>query len=809
MRTFIRASLRTHGRRYVAVGLAVLIATAFMVTTNALGAAAKDGWRTAIAGEFEGADAVLTDVPRDAFSQVGATGGVRAVATSDTAFFPISTGSLDSTASVGTAATDEAFRWQRLVSGEFPTRPKDVLISTDRADQAGVSVGDRLTVDSGARSIDFTISGTVEPSAGDLGSSVYVPEQAMGRLLGAAPTRVLVTLDGDADAAQLQRLRDAVPQATVQPVDEYVRKLQLQATGDVDVMQQLLLVFASIAVIVAGLVIANTLAIVLAQRTRDFALLRCIGAKRRQISRSVLAETLVVAVVAAALGVLTALGLAHASTALITSAWPTIPIGTPSLSVAGVLLPVAVSVGVAVIAAVAPARRTNRLSPLAALRPEAEPAVRSKPGLLRLAAATVVVIVGVVAMLAATVSGELVVGLAGGGVSFVGVLLFGPVLVPALIDAVRPVVGRVCGVPGRIAAANAVRNKRRTAATAAALLVGVTLISTVIVGTASMKQSLSTEMDLRAPIDMVLDGDGPIDDGMTQRVSAIDGVDEAVALDGARVKVGRDRRDVVAVGIDESADSVVRDGGELRDITDGQVYLPFDVAGDAGVEDGERVRVASAGGSRRLEVVIGSDWGSTAVVSASTLADLDKRAEPYSVWLRATDGADVGVVVGELNSLAGEIDGSIAGSLPQREQVTKAMDVVLAVTVGLLGVAVVIAIVGVGNTLSLSVLERVRENALLRALGLRRGQQRSMLAVEALLIASVATVLGIVLGTGYAWFGIRTLAVEEFVTTPGVAVPVAQLVAVFVVAAIAGLLACVLPARRAAAIPPAAGLVAD
>ncbi|UYM06986.1 ABC transporter permease [Solicola gregarius] len=809
MRTFVRASLRTHARRYVAVALAVLIATAFMITTNALGAAAKDGWRGAIAAEFEGADAVLTDVRRGAVDRIADTEGVRAAATSDSGFFAISVGSVDATASVGTVANEEELRWQHLASGDFPAGPRQVLLSTDRADDAGVAAGDRLTVDVGARTMDFTIAGTVEPSAGDLGSSVYVSESAMARLMGDVPARVIVTLDGPPDAGRLGRLRDAAPGATVQTADAYVHDRQLEATGDIDVMQKMLFVFASIALIVAGLVIANTLAIVLAQRTRDVALLRCIGAKRRQITRSVLLETLVVAVVSAVAGVLGGLGLAYAGAALIGAAWPSIPVGTPSLSPLGIALPVGVSVGAALVAALVPARRTNRLSPLAALRPEVEPVGRSRPGIMRIVAAGVVLCAGFGAMASAAASGSLPVGMVGGGVSFAGVLLLGPVLVPGLIDGVRPVVGRIGGVPGRLAAANAVRNRRRTAATSAALLIGVTLISTVVVGTASMKGSVATEMDTRAPIDMVLDGERPLDGRTVDRVGAIDGVGDAASLDGTRVTLGSADSKTVAVGVDEAASAVVRPDGELRDVRADQVYVPFEVADRASLVDGDRVRVSGPDGSRRLEVRTGEDWGATAVVSAGTLATLDERPQPYAVWLRAADGADVGTVVGELNSLAGEVDGSIDGSLPQRKQVMTAMDVVLAVTVGLLGVAVIIAIVGVGNTLSLSVLERVRENALLRALGLRKGQQRAMLAVEALLIASVSTVLGIALGLAYAWFGIRTLAVEEFVTTPTVEIPAGQLVAVFVVAAVAGLLACVLPARRAAAIPPAAGLVAD
>ncbi|MDN5855160.1 MAG: FtsX-like permease family protein, partial [Actinomycetia bacterium] len=574
-------------------------------------------------------------------------------------------------------------------------------------------------------------------------------------------------------------------------------------------MQKMLFVFASIALMVAALVIANTLAIVFAQRTRDFALLRCIGAKRAQITRSVLIETTVVAVIAAVLGVFAGLGLAYAGAALANAVWPAIPIGTPSLSPSGVATPTLVAIGVALAAALVPARRANRLSPLAALRPDAEPEGRTVPGLVRIGAASLFLLVGFGALAYASTSGSLPVGMAGGGVSFVGIVLMGPILVPGLIDAVRPLAGKLGGVPGRLAAANAVRHRRRTAATSAALLIGVTLISTVIVGTASMKAATAKEMDTRAPIDMVLNSDRPLPAATAVSVAKIDGVDAVAALDGTRVRLGATGAKAVAVGVDAPASDIVRPAGDLRNIADSEVFVPLAVASDASLADGDRIRVVGPDGTRRLKVVTGDEWGSTVTVSARTLRRLDDTTKAYSVWLRADEDADAGTVVGELNALADSVDGSIDGSLPQRAQVMSALDMVLAVTVGLLGVAVVIAIVGVGNTLSLSVLERVRENALLRALGLRRSQQRSMLAVEALLIASVAGAIGIALGVAYAWFGVRTLAVEEFVTAPSVEIPVGQLIAVFVVAAVAGLLACVLPARRAAKIPPAAGLVAD
>lgn len=805
MRTFLLASLRTHLRRYVAVAVAVLIATTFMVATNLFGTSARDGWRDTIAAEFQGADLVLTDVRRGTADRVRALDGVAAVSRNDTTFMSVTTGSLRTTASVGTVADATSLRWQDLTGGRFPRRPGEVLIAADRAGDAGVGVGDSLSIDDGSRTRKLTIAGVVKPSGGDLGSSVYLTERTMAQVAGGTPPFRLVVSLADTQPASAQTVRAAAAGATVQGVDAYVRDLQLGATGDIDLMQRMLFVFVSIALLVAALVIANTLSIVFAQRTRDFALLRCVGALRRQILRSTLAEATAVAVAASLAGVPLALGVAYAGTGLLEGAWPGVSLAEPRLTLAGTAIPVLVSVAVAVAAAIVPARRVNRVAPLAALRPEPDPGPRDRPGVLRLVAASGLLVAGVGALAVGATSGSLPLGMGGGGLSFLGVLLLGPILVPALIGAVRPLAGRVAGVPGRLAAANAVRHRRRTAATSAALLIGVTLISTVIVGTASMKSSVATEMDTRAPVDMVLEAEHPVDDALAGQIRRIDGVRDAAPLDGARVELGGRRTSVV--GVDDGAREVVRPDGELRELGAGRIVVPADSAG--GLNDGDEVRVAGSAGSARLTVTLGSGFGSSAVVSAATLERLDGRAQPSAVWLRADDDADVETVVGELNTLADDADASIDGSLPERASIMSALDIVLAVTVGLLGVAALIAVIGVGNTLSLSVLERVRENALLRALGLRRRQQRTILAVEALLIAGVAGLLGVGLGLGYAWFGVRTLAAQEFVTSPALDVPVGQLLVVLAVAAVAGLLACVLPARRAVRIPPAAGLAAD
>ena len=214
------------------------------------------------------------------------------------------------------------------------------------------------------------------------------------------------------------------------------------------------------------------------------------------------------------------------------------------------------------------------------------------------------------------------------------------------------------------------------------------------------------------------------------------------------------------------------------------------------------------GRTQRLRVVGGEGWGSAAVVAPATLAALSEAPTPRAIWVRAVDGTDPEDFGGDLNALGVNAGAELSNGLGERAWVELQLDVLTGSVVALLGIAVVIALVGIGNTLGLSVLERGRENALLRALGLTRRQLRRMLAVEALLLSLVATVLGTFLGTVFAWVAVQALVRAAIDEAPMV-LPWDQLALVVLVAGAAGLLSCLLPARRAARVTPAAGLALE
>ncbi|VXB19294.1 ABC transporter permease [Aeromicrobium sp. 9AM] len=807
MRNVILASMRTYARRYVAAFVAVLIATGFIVAINTLSAAARQGANDTVGRQYRGADVAATATegvrPYASLRQKAiADPGVTASAVNWRGWIDATLPDGPRTVSIGSVATDRALRWQDVSAGRLPTARGEVAVSASQADRRHIRTGDEVTLHAGGRDLALTVTGIVDDQDGPLRSVLYVPERTF-TVLGdvAEPVDEIFAVTGDPGAVA-SRLDHAAAGVQVMTADTYERDLRLQATKGIDIFQKLILVFAAISLFVGALVIANTFTILLAQRARDLALLRCVGAVRGQIARSVVAEGLVVGAAGAAAGVALGYVIALAGGAAIGHWSPSTPMGTPTLTPGGVLLPVLLGMGVTVAASWFPARRAGSRSPLAALQPQESVQVRTKAGALRIVSAAGLISVGACGLLVG-LQGTIVAGLLGGMLSFVGVLLLAPVLVPAVIRTARPL-AHLGGAPGRLAHANSMRNPRRTAATSTALLIGVTLITSVVVGSASISHKVNTSLDRNLPVDLLVSADkGALPDGISKRLAAVDGVTRAVAVPGTTARLGDQQ--VTVLGVDGAARATVR-GNPLRGLGDSEIVLP-DTSGD--IESGSRVTLDVGGQSRELTVRHVSGLGDDPIVSRSLLDRLGASTTTRATWVRATDGADAGDVTADVHAITRTADLTIAGGLPERADILKILAIVLAITVGFLGIAVLIALIGVGNTLSLSVLERVRENSLLRAMGLERSGLRAMLAIEALLMAGVSAVLGIALGTLYAWFGVKTVTDGLFTTAPSLTVPWAQIAVIFAVAAAAGLVACVLPARQAARIAPAAGLVAD
>jgi putative ABC transport system permease protein len=804
MRTVLLASMRHHTRRYVAASVAVAIGVAFIVVVGMLTGATRSGLTADVGAPVAGVDRVVTTYDAREVTRLVEVAADRdiPVLTLGYAMEPVTRDGvqLAATADVSEVSLDPRLQWQQLEDGRFPAAVGEALADVNRAKSSGVRLGDIVRVGTGDASVDVEVVGLVDSPAAR-GAALYVPWEDLRRF------EDTLWVDAVAWGGSEDLARATAPEAGVESAADWTAARQAEISRGVDVIALLALLFVAIALFVGVLVITNTFSILFAQRMRDFALLRCVGVTRRQLRRAIRLEALALGLAAAAVGIVVGVAAGAGLVALVRR-WFT-DMGSAALDPVWTLSAFAVGTLVTLGAAWLPTRTATRVAPLAALRPDTGVDVRSAAGRWRLGLAALCLVGGGV-LLALAVSGSSVPAmLAGGMMSFVGVLLVGPVLVPRLIRLADHLPGG--GPVRRLATGNAVRNPRRTATTAASLLVGVTLTTAILTGLASSRTAIDRDMDDSYPLDATLTSAGaPLEASLVDRVGGTEGVTDARVLDGTVARVGG--LEVPLLG-SPGADVVVRGPADLSP-PDGTVLLPYAVVEELPTRLGDRVwedrelTVVVAGREHTLRVETGSGWGHAGLVSPATLATLDGDPRPMAVWARAGDGVDAEDLTGDLAALAGAAGAELDGGYGNRTWVYLQLDIMTGAVIGLMAVAILIALVGIANTLGLSVLERARENALLRAMGLTRRQLRRAMAAEGLLLSAVAAVLGTGIGLVFAWIGVQVM-VGSVVEGAGFTVPLAQVAAVAAVAALAGLAACVVPARRAALVTPAAGLAVD
>ncbi|MDN5796321.1 MAG: FtsX-like permease family protein [Intrasporangium sp.] len=846
MLTLTLASLRQQARRYLAPAIAVVIGVAFVTASMTLTTSLRSSTQAALTGDLSHYAAVVlpsqgAPVPEPAAQTLRDLPGVAGVVAHRVGWtrFTLPSGPRDVQFSTPPSPTSAA----RLVDGRMPTSGGELALSRSAAAGSGLRVGDTVRVD------DLTHSrGSATAPDDGVGSQHRAAATVVGIIDAAADPRygsTPVAFATDADvaawtgeegyreidvagqpAASAEHVRSEVAaalggQAVVRTGDEQAQHLLAQATGGVDLLGILLLAFAAVALFVSALVIGNTFAVLVARRRRETALLRCVGATGAQVRRLVLVESCVVGLVGALTGVALGLGLAAALARL---ANRSAALGLPQLDLAfdptAMALPAVAGVAVTVLAAALPVWRAGRVAPLEALRPALPPTGRSRASTVRLVVALLVLVAGTALLVAGpTVFGEqdlmlgLVVAILGGAVSFAGVLLLSRRYVPALARLLGRLASRLAGPPGDLAVEGAVRNPARAAATSAALLVGVTLIAMMLVGGQTASASAAHEIDRHYPVDVMVSGSGaslPADAVARLERLGVAAATARLPQVTAELTAGRGAptaEGMPLVGLPTDAADVLRDPSVLA-ATPGTLLVDQQVAQDTRLATGERVIVKVGERHTSLVVHVGGRLPYPYFATEADLRRLAPQAGVAQVWLRFTEGADLPSAMEAVNAAAADVPGLVvSGSAPERAQISEALDVALLVVTALLGISVLIAVVGIGNTLSLSVLERTHESALLRAIGLTRGQLRLTVALEALLLSAVGAIVGCALGIGYGWAGARALLTGQATTL--LSVPWGRLGLVVVVALVAGLVASVLPARRAAAVAPAVALAAE
>lgn len=696
-----------------------------------------------------------------------------------------------------------------LRHGRWPQAEGEIAVDADTAGAQDWQVGEDVAVAFEGPAEDAEIVGTFGVGEFDnLGGATVVVldrDTAADKLGTDGDFTALSALaaEGVGDDELVDALGGAVGgDYTVHTAEEAVEDELEAVTEMVGVFSTGLLVFAGVSLLVGGFLIFNTFSIVLAQRLRELALLRAVGAGRGQLFASVLGEAGMVGLLGGAVGAAAGVGVAEALHALMGQLGLSLPGDELVLQPRTVAVAVGLGVAVTVVAAAAPARRAVRVPPVAALQQGAAAAVAGR-GWPRTAAGGLLVAGGAAALAAGLFADAGVAAVGAGAVAVIlGVAALSRLVAKPLAAAIGWPAARLRGVRGQLARVNAMRNPRRTAATASALMIGLALVAFVAIFADSLRTSTSEAIDQTFATDLIMHA--TVAEGLPE--AAVDDVesadevamvatqaDEPVDIDGEEHRVAvMDGDDMVAAFDFHAVD------GDPGDVRDGGVLVAEAEAEDAGVAAGDTVTVDTPDGERSLPVA--------AVVEPPGM---------QAGWFVERDsyGGDVAgptrmAYVDLADGVAAD-DGeaAVADALedyPQVAMVDRAglvdlaseqINQLLGVMVALLALSVLIALLGIVNTLALSVVERVREIGLLRAVGMTRPQVRAMVRSEASIVALLGAVLGVGLGVT---FGATFVSAFDEIGIEHLTIPWAPIVVGLVLAALAGMLAGVLPARRAA-----------
>lgn len=839
------ANLKAYSRRFIAVTLAVMIGTAFLSATLMVNASATETLKNSIGSAYANADLVITtdhsaelaegddEKPEtymlDAASlkAIEGTSEVAAVHGVTNTGVTVHAGNRQYFASATAAAADKHLRSTVLESGALPTGLEKIAIDATYATEYNISVGDVVevatTTEEGketSRHVKVTgiTAASNDPMTGSA-MNLTVSQALLDSLSGPSDSTygtIILRAQAGADLQALKAPISSVLEATglkyfqVMTPDEQIVSDIAAFSGGNDQLTIVLLVFALIALVVTGLVVMNTFAVLIAQRTRELALMRTLGALRKQIRSSVLVEALVVGLLASVLGVLMATGIMAALIKILAGTVPEMSFATLAVTGQAIFLPILAGVVITLLAAWVPARKAMSVSPLAALRPAEDAAVGNKAGKVRIVFGLLLVTAGAAALAYGASQGDILIAFGGGMLSFPGVLMLGSIFLPKAVSLIGALTSGGT-VPGKLASLNAVRNPGRTTATATALLIGVTLVSMMMVGAQTAKSSLGEALGSEYLVDVEVNdygSDAAYSPEALAEVKAMNGVEGLAEL--------------TRVGNSEAGQEIfATDPATLTSVLNSSKQVPG--TGEVLVSsnnEGETLQAVGAGGkeaelkmlvtdSNAIQPVIGWDTATELLGTTQESAAKDPNARTV-LWLKVDDQLDAAA----LRTLATEMadtlnveEYAVGGGVMEKQMFNTVIDMLLLIVSGLLAVAVLIALIGVANTLSLSVLERTRENSLLRALGLTRGQLKSMLATEAVLIGGVAALLGVLLGSAYGLLGAQS--VMGAFGAMSISIPWLQLAGVIAVSVVAALAASIVPARRAAKLAPVQGLASE
>jgi putative ABC transport system permease protein len=708
------------------------------------------------------------------------------------------------------------------VEGRKPRTASEASIDTQTADNGGLELGDRLRV-AGAKEVKaYDIVGLTQLGDSNFGGAgiaqMTLPEaQRVTDRVGKFDQISVAAAEGVSAAELRDRIARILPPNLIAETGQQAAQRQSDdIASDLGFLRIALLVFAGISLFVGAFQIFNTFSITVAQRTREFGMLRTLGASRGQILSSVGIEALVLGLLGAVGGLAAGILFAGGINALFKAIGADLPNTGTVVLARTVIVSLLIGVVVTLVAALAPALRATRITPMAALR-ESELQDSKPRGRLTLIAALLLGGIGLALMLIGLFGGieesGTAAGLLGGGAALIlfATSLFSPRLVRPLASLAGKPMERIRGLTGRLARENAMRKPGRTATTAAALMIGLALVTFVTVFAAGLKSSIANTIDENFKSDVILqntDGFSPIPRDAVTAASDVDGVANISAVTyGSGEYKGEQIR---VAGIDPetingvlSLDFVDGSPAVLRGLNDREAVADEAWADSKGLEVGDSVSVRTPLEKRAIytirgEIEGGLDLFGKMLVNDATLQPLFGADQPSLAFVRLEHGASAAMVQSDLEAaLAARYPTVEVQNQEQlKENQESQVNALLLLVYALLSLAVIVSLFGIVNTLALSIHERTRELGMLRAVGMSRRQVRTMVRYEAVITALIGAILGMVLGVLMAALVSRPLADEGFTLS----YPIATLILLLALAALAGVVAAIGPARRASRI---------
>ncbi|MFG3260325.1 ABC transporter permease [Streptomyces sp. NPDC048172] len=709
-----------------------------------------------------------------------------------------------------------------ITSGHSPRGPTEMMVDADTADKHGLKIGDELRTIAVTGDIKAKITGIATFRVTNPGAAVvyFDTPTAQSKLLGAKDRFTQIAVSADTNVTHELLKKNVASELGAGAFKYQTQKEAADASradmgGFLDVMKYAMLGFAGIALLVGVFLIVNTFSMLVAQRTREIGLMRAIGSSRKQVNRSVLVEALMLGVLGSVLGVGAGVGLAvglmklmggmgiELDTSELTVAWTTPVIGL----VLGIV--------VTVLAAWLPARRAGKVSPMAALRDAGTPA-DGRTGLVRAVLGVLLTGGGAAALFGAAQADKAGDGslLLGGGVllTLVGFVVIGPVIAGFFVRALSLVVARPFGRVGRLSERNALRNPRRTGATGAALMVGLALVASLSVVGSSMVASATDELDKSVGADFIIQSDmgQPITPAVEKKVRASNDLESVTAYKNVKADITAPDGKKTDTELSATQPSYMKDlrretsAGDLADAyAKDSMSVGTEFAKDHKIKVGDRMTVAFEHG-RTAKLRVGAitkddtavDQGAMYVNITTVKAHVPADRMPLNSIMFGT--AKEGQADAAYEALKADLKPypqfKVRDQADFKQTLKDQVGQLLNMVYGLLALAIVVAVLGVVNTLALSVVERTREIGMMRAIGLSRRQMRRMIRLESVVIALFGALLGLGLGMSWGATAQQLLALEGL----GVlAIPWSTILAVFAGSAVVGLIAALIPAFRA------------